>query len=115
MPSLMRRLLCRSPRDARPGAPVADAVQANLQHMESITVRSQRDANGRFEHPPEHFPTVIDHGFSGMRKWRKTVEPIPTLSPEELEQSLPVSKPSAAALAAPPQGGVMQVTSLRRQ
>ena len=38
-------------------------------------------------HPPEHFPGFIDHGFSGFRKWRKTVEPIPTLSPEELEQS----------------------------
>ena len=41
----------------------------------------------RYEHPPEHFPGFIDHGFSGFRKWRKTVEPIPTLSPEELEQS----------------------------
>ena len=41
----------------------------------------------RYEHPPEHFPGFIDHGFSGFRKWRKTVEPIPTLSPEELEHS----------------------------
>ena len=110
--------ICRSmrasPRDARPsGAPLpAEDVQAGLRRLESITARSQQDSKGRYEHPPEHFPSFIDHGFSGFRKWRRTVEPIPTLSPEELEQSLPVSKPSAAALASPPQGAVMQVAWL---
>ena len=85
--------ICRSmrasPRDARPsGAPLpAEDVQAGLRRLESITARSQQDSKGRYEHPPEHFPSFIDHGFSGFRKWRRTVEPIPTLSPEELEQS----------------------------
>jgi N-acyl-phosphatidylethanolamine-hydrolysing phospholipase D len=111
--SRMRRSMRPSPRDARPsGLPAAHEVQAGLQRLESITIRSQKDANGRYEHPPEHFPGFVDHGFSGFRKWRRTVEPIPTLSPEELERSLPVSKPSAAALASPPQGPVMQVAWL---
>ena len=112
--SRVRRSMRPSPRDARPsGAPLpAEEVQAGLRRLESITARSQQDSKGRYEHPPEHFPAFIDHGFSGFRKWRRTVEPIPTLSPEELEQALPVSKPSAAALASPPQGAVMQVAWL---
>ena len=79
--------------------------------MDRISIRSERGADGRFQHPAEHFPDWIDHGFSGFRKWQRAVEKTPLLSKAELEASLPVQKPSAAVLTSPPQGEI-QVTWL---
>jgi hypothetical protein len=46
-----------------------------------------------------------------VRKWRATVEPTPIMSEAELDEYLPVLKPSAEALASPPQDKI-QVTWL---
>ena len=98
--------------DSRPNVPLqAPDIQEKIKMVESITVRSVKNAQGRFEHPAEHFPAWIEHGFSGVRKWRATVEPTPIMSEAELDESLPVLKPSAEALASPPQDKI-QVTWL---
>ena len=70
--------------------------------------KSKKGIDGRaFVHDPEDFPRARVTGFKDFLRWRRTVAPTPTPSPDDLRALQPVTVSTTRdAVKSPPTGGL---------